>query len=385
MRRVAVDLRPFLAAAGLETSGPDARLLDLLGIDHQGECPPWLVREGVGVLDIETIGLHGSGVVAFLVAAGVRRGDVLESEQFLLADPEGEPAMLAAVADRIGANRLWLTYNGRSFDVPVLAARCTVNRLEPAGVEPRLHGDLLGPVRRLFRDRLGACTLRHAEMSLLAHHRVGDVPGVEAGARYRAWLRGAPASVLAGVLDHNLQDIVSTAVVGSRLAAHVSGERIRPAHAADPYHLARHLQRRGLREAAEAELRDAVDAGVEPWARRAAHSLARTLLRRGETAEAVAIWSRLHRENPHDLATARAYAIRLERDGDLDAALDVCRRVTAARAELGPWWRHLRGAGTRGDDEWQRRESRLQRRALRRMGAVAGRDGAAADVRRDRA
>src|SRR4029077_653668 len=114
--------------------------------------PSWS-GEGVGVLDIETIGLHGSGVIAFLVALGVQRGGVLEAEQYLLLDVDGEAAMLAAIATTMGAHRLWLTYNGRSFDIPVLAARCTINRLDPAGVHPRLHGDLLGPVRRLFRDR----------------------------------------------------------------------------------------------------------------------------------------------------------------------------------------------------------------------------------------
>ncbi len=181
------------------------------------------------MLDIESLGLHGSGVMAFLVGLGIQRAETLDCEQYLLVDPDGEAAMLAAIAARISAHRLWLTYNGRSFDIPVLAARCTINRLDPAGMEPRLHGDLLGPVRRLFRDRLGACTLRHAEMSLLNHHRAHDVPGFEAPARYRSWLRGAPAPVLAGVVEHNLQDIVSTVTVGARLAAHVGGERVRPA------------------------------------------------------------------------------------------------------------------------------------------------------------
>lgn len=382
VRRVRVDLEPLFARAGLEDPVPPGALLDLLGVAAGEDEPAWLDAEGVGVLDIETLGLHGSGVMAFLVAAGVQRGGILAAEQLLLVEPDDEGGLLTAVAARIGAHRLWLTYNGRSFDIPVLAARCTLNRLDPACVHPRLHGDLLGPVRRLFGDRLAACTLRQAERSLLGHHRVGDVPGSEAGARYRAWLNGAPATVLEGVVAHNLQDIVSTAVVGSRLAAHVHGDRVRPAHAADPYHLARHLQRRGLAEAAEAELRDAVDAGVEPWARRAAHSLALTLQRRGALDEALHLWARLHRENPRDLPAARAYAIRLERAGDLEAALDVCGRVFATRSELGPWWHRLRGGGPAGESEWRRREARLRVRVLRRMGVVAGGDGAATGVRR---
>ncbi len=333
------------------------------------------------MLDIESLGLRGSGVMAFLVALGVQRDDDLDCEQFLLVDPGAEAAMLEAIAARIAQHRLWLTYNGRSFDIPVLAARCTINRLDPASVEPRLHGDLLGPVRRLFRERLGACTLRHAEMSLLNHHRVDDVPGIEAPGRYRAWLRGANPTIVAGVIEHNLQDIVSTVVVGARLAAHVTGERIRPAHAADPYHLARHLQRHGLEDAAEIELRSTIDAGIDPWARRAAHRLAVVLQRRGEMGEALDLWRQLHLDDPRDLRAARGYAIRLERSGDLITALEVCRTVRQTRSELGRWWSRLRGGGDEGDIEWERRENRLRRRCVRRMPDVAAGNDAAADAR----
>ncbi len=362
VRRCTVDLGPYLAAAGLGSAPPVADLLALLGHPCGEGGPAWVSGEGVGVLDIESLGLHGSGVMAFLVALGVQRGDELACEQYLLVDPGGEAPMLAAVARRITAHRLWLTYNGRSFDIPVLAARCTINRLDPAAVEPRLHGDLLGPVRRLFRERLGACTLRHAEMALLNHHRVDDVPGSEAPGRYRAWLRGARPAIVAGVVEHNLQDIVSTVVVGARLAAHVSGERIRPAHAADPYHLARHLQRHGLADAAEAELRSAMGAGIDPWARQAAHRLVLHLQRRGAMDEALELWRRLHLDDPRDLRAARGYAIRLERSGDLRTALAVCGAVREARAELGRWWPRLRGGGEAGDVEWRKREIRLRRR-----------------------
>ncbi|MBJ7609030.1 MAG: ribonuclease H-like domain-containing protein [Candidatus Dormibacteraeota bacterium] len=362
VRRLAVDLGGFLGRAGLSAMPPTAQLLALVGHPCAPGGPAWVSGEGVGVLDIESLGLHGSGVMAFLVGLGIQRGDVLEAEQYLLVDPDGEEAMLGAIAARICAHRLWLTYNGRSFDVPVLAARCTINRLDPSTIEPRLHGDLLGPVRRLFRDRLGPCTLRHAEMSLLNHHRVDDVPGFEAPGRYRAWLRGAPNRALAGVVVHNLQDIVSTVVVGARLAAHVGGERVRPAHAADRYLLGRHLERQGVADGAETELRAAVDEGVDPWARQAAHRLALVLQRRGAAAESIEIWRRLHESDRRDLRAARGYAIRLERTGDLPAALEVCLRVRAVRAELGPWWARLRGGGEEGDLDWDRRRLRLQRR-----------------------
>ncbi|MEO8898732.1 MAG: ribonuclease H-like domain-containing protein [Candidatus Dormibacter sp.] len=362
VRRLPVDLTAFLECSGLSGMPPTADLLALLGHPCEAQGPAWVGQEGIGVLDIESLGLHGAGVMAFLVGLGIQRVETLDCEQYLLVDPDGEEAMLAAIAARICAHRLWLTYNGRSFDIPVLGARCTMNRLDPTGMEPRLHGDLLGPVRRLFRDRLGACTLRHAEMSLLNHHRANDVPGFEAPARYRAWLRGAPASVLAGVVEHNLQDIVSTVAVGARLAAHVGGERVRPPHAADAYHLARHLERRGVADAAEVELRATVAAAVEPWARRAGHRLAIALQRRGAMTEAVDVWRRLHVSDGRDLRAARGYAIRLERSGEVATALEVCAGVGRIRDETGPWWDRLRGGGSAGADEWDRRERRLRRR-----------------------
>jgi hypothetical protein len=362
VRRLDVELSGFLGCSGLSSMPPTADLMALLGHPCEAAGPAWVGREGVGVLDIESLGLHGAGVMAFLVGLGIQRAETLDCEQYLLVDPDGEEAMLAAIAARISAHRLWLTYNGRSFDIPVLAARCTMNRLDPVSVEPRLHGDLLGPVRRLFADRLGACTLRHAEMSLLNHHRVDDVPGFEAPSRYRAWLRGAPAPVLAGVIAHNLQDIVSTVLVGARLAAHVGGDRVRPPHAADAYHLARHLERRGVADAAEVELRATVAADVEPWARHAAHRLAVALQRRGAMTEAIDVWRRLHTGDGRDVRAARGYAIRLERSGDLATALDVCVGVRRVRDEMGPWWDRLRGGGSAGADEWDRRERRLRRR-----------------------
>ncbi|GAC1575579.1 MAG: hypothetical protein NVS3B18_09290 [Candidatus Dormibacteria bacterium] len=362
VRRLAVDLEPFRQAAGLDSPPTVAELLALLDHPSAEGGPAWVSGEGVGVLDIESLGLRGSGVLAFLVGLGVQRGDTLYAEQYLLVDPGNEAAMLGVIAAVIRSQRLWVTYNGRSFDVPGLAARCTINRLDPASVEPRLHGDVLGPVRRLFRDRLGACTLRRAEMALLNHHRVDDIPGSEAPARYRAWLRGAPAPVLGGVVEHNLQDIVSTVVLAARLAAHVSGRRVSPAHPADAYQLARHLERRGEGHVAEAELRAAIDAAVEPWARRAGHRLAVLLQQRGEMGAALHLWHRLHESDPRDLRAARGYAIRLEHSGCHDAALEVCLRVRRLRVEVRPWWPRLAGGGRAADLEWERRELRLRRR-----------------------
>jgi hypothetical protein len=105
-----------------------------------------------------------------------------------------------------------------------------------------------------------------------------------------------------------------------------------------------------------------VAAGVDPWARQAAQWLAVALQRRGAMKEALEVWRRLYRDDPRDLRAARGYAIRLERCGDIAGAVDVCAQVGRVRADLGPWWASMRGGGTLGDVEWNRREVRLRRR-----------------------
>jgi hypothetical protein len=366
VRRVDVDLTPLLDAAGAATLGSATGLLGLTSPRAGGGAPeatPTSPDAPVAVLDIESLGLRGSGVVAFLVGVGLQRGTTLEVHQVLLADPGDEAALLTAVLDRLDAAAVVVTYNGRSFDVPVLRSRCIVNRLGDRGLEGRPHCDLLGPVRRLFRDRLGACTLRQAEIELLDMERIDDVPGFEAPARYRAWLRGAGPKVLDGVIRHNELDLCATAVLGARLLSHVGGDMVGPVHAADRFRLALHLERRGEATRSERLLREALAARSGPWDRRAAHRLAVRLRRSGAEgeAEALHLWRELWHADPADLRAARSLAIALQRARSLDEAIAVCDR-TLRVCEAMPAWRHaaLRGAPSGGwHADWLRRRHRL--------------------------
>jgi len=371
VRRIEVDLLPLLEAAGVAGAADAGELAALVLPPHAAAGGGVAAPAGapIAVLDIESLGLRGSGVTAFLVGVGLQRGATVEVHQLLLADPGDEPALLTALLDRLDGSALLVTYNGRTFDVPTLRARCIVNRLDDRGLDAALHCDLLGPVRRLFRDRLGACTLRQAEVGLLAMERVDDVPGFEAPARYRHWLRGGGSDVLAGVVRHNELDVVATAVLGARLVAHVQGRMVEPVHPADCYRLALHLERQGPCERSEHLLRLAAGSRAAPWDRRAAHRLAARLRRRqgAGCTEALAIWRSLWRGDPTDLRGARALAIALERSGQLDEALAVSLSALRHCAAL-PSWRHaaLRGAPAGGwHSDWDRRVERLTRRTAR--------------------
>lgn len=374
VRRVSVDLGPFIERAGApEPVRPDQLLALAFGTpgdaDRRSDGTS-LDPGAVAVLDIETLGLRGSGVLAFLVGVGVPSGSRLEIDQLLLCDPGDEPALLAAALSRLSGPRLLVTYNGRSFDLPVLRSRCIVNRLSPVPLEARLHCDLLAPVRRLFRDRLGACTLRQAEALLLGLEREDDVPGSEAPGRYQAWLSGRAPDALEAVVLHNQLDLCATMVLAARVAAHVEGRLVEPVHPGDRYHLGAHLERAGAADVAEGHYRAALQAAMPPWDARAGHRLALRLRRRGAggVAEALAIWSRIWRREPLDLRAARSLAVTLERTGELAAALTVCERALRVCAEAGAWRvSRLRGAPRRGwEEDWQRRSQRLRSRLRRR-------------------
>jgi hypothetical protein len=368
VRRVRVDLGPFLerAGAGGPAAPPDLVRL-LYRLPPGAPAGPFSDGEAM-VLDIETLGLRGSGVVPFLVGLGVPRGRFLEIDQYLLADLGGEGPMLDAVAARVGTSRVLLTYNGRGFDIPVLRARCIINRRPADAICPAIHCDLLGPVRRLFRERLGSCTLRQVEVSLLGLVREDDVPGAEAPARFRAWLDGGPPSVLEGVIRHNQLDLCSTVVLGARLAAHAGGLLVEPVHPADRYRLAVHLETVGMADAAEAHLTTAFQDAASPWSRPAGHRLARRQ-RRELPGSQTAVLRELWRRHPEDLIAARGLAIALERRGEIEEALAICAAAEAVLASWAGWRRRLAvvagGGGVGPEAEWRRRKERLGRRGRR--------------------
>jgi len=159
-------------------------------------------------LDTETTGLAtAAGTVAFLVGLGWWEGDKFRQIQLLLPDHGEERALLTALAGAIPPTAWLVTYNGRSFDWPLLVARYRLAR-RTAPVHGG-HLDLLPIVRRLFRHRMPDARLRTAEASLLGLVRTGDVDGWEIPGRYLQFLRGGPAADLVEVARHNDQDVRS--------------------------------------------------------------------------------------------------------------------------------------------------------------------------------
>ncbi len=170
-------------------------------------------------LDTETTGLSGgTGTMAFMIGAARYRGSELVLEQFFLRNPAEESAQLAALESFCDGMQAIVSYNGKSFDLPIINTRYILNSMR-SPFEGLAHFDLLGLTRRLWRPRLGACNLGNIEKQILKLSRTeNEVPGYLVPEYYADYLRTGDASLLAGVFYHNQVDVVSLVALFKLLA-----------------------------------------------------------------------------------------------------------------------------------------------------------------------
>lgn len=167
--------------------------------------------KGAVFVDLETTGLsRGAGTYAFLIGVGRFVDGRFRLRQFFLRDFHEERAAMTALLTELETASALVTFNGRTFDWPLLETRATMNRMRL----PRLpHLDLLHPARRLWQATLDSCRLSRLEEEVLGLHRTGDVPGEEIPQRYFAYLETGDAAPLADVVVHNQLDILSMAAL----------------------------------------------------------------------------------------------------------------------------------------------------------------------------
>lgn len=165
--------------------------------------------------DTETTGLSGgAGNIPFLVGIGRPAGDEFHITQFFLKDYPGEPALLSMLKEEIARSSLFISYNGKSFDRPLLETRFLMNRM-PCRMGDQL--DLLYPVRSLFRNRMPNCRLGTVEEQLLGIQRHDDIPGAEIPDIWFSFLKEGEHPDLNRVMVHNDMDILSLAVLVKEL------------------------------------------------------------------------------------------------------------------------------------------------------------------------
>jgi uncharacterized protein len=271
-------------------------------------------------IDLETTGLSGgAGTVAFLVGCAYFDAGALQIRQFLLSSFSAERALLASAAELFDDADLIVTYNGKTFDVPVMETRWAFHRLR-APLDEVPHFDMLHPARRLWRSRStladdGGCRLTTLERVLLNLRRVGDVDGFEIPGRFFQFLRTGDARPLEPVLEHNRLDLVSLAAVTS-LALRLAGAG-EPAcrDGIEALALGRVLERAGALERAEACYRRASESRCLETRAESCYRLGLRCRRSGRFHEAAEWWRQLValtatlRTRDHALESLREFAI----------------------------------------------------------------------------
>src|SRR5881275_1385142 len=173
-------------------------------------------------LDTETTGLAGgTGTYAFLIGLAWWDAGGLQAEQFFMRDFAEEHALLHELSQRVAERPVLVTFNGKSFDWPLLENRFTMTR---SIAVPKLeaHLDLLHPARALWKLRLGSVRLVELERHVLdaprlGWHRENDVSSALIPQFYFDYLRGGPAEPLAAVVRHNQMDLRGLAALFGKI------------------------------------------------------------------------------------------------------------------------------------------------------------------------
>jgi uncharacterized protein YprB with RNaseH-like and TPR domain len=195
---------PVAGACDVESALVASLALDprLAGVDFQR----------VLYLDTETTGLAGgTGTVPFLVGMAWFEGRSLRVQQLFLRKLGEEGPMLRVLAERMAGASCLVTFNGKSFDWPLLRTRFVLNRVPVPSELP--HLDLLHCSRRVFKHRGSGTRLVHLEEQILGHQRVGDVDGSLIPDLYFRFLRGGSSAALTPVLEHNANDLLLLAAL----------------------------------------------------------------------------------------------------------------------------------------------------------------------------
>jgi len=300
------------------------------------------------LLDTETTGLAtGAGTLPFLVGIGTWIGDRLVVRQFLVPDHADEPDLLGLLAAAVPPDACLVTYNGRSFDWPLLVARYRLHRRDPP--EPAGQLDLLHVARRLWKYRLGNARLATVESAVCGVARHDDLPGALIPERYFAFLRHRRADVLRPVLAHNRQDVVSLGLLVATLASMADAATWAELHPGDLGMLGRAHARNGEDDRALTAFEGALSSpawqrgvvsGSAVW-RRLVLERARILARCGRREEALTAWLELARRGGPGAAAAWLHVARHREhvERDYAEALAACQEALAVAERARLWGR----------------------------------------------
>jgi uncharacterized protein YprB with RNaseH-like and TPR domain len=267
-------------------------------------------------LDTETTGISGgSGMYAFLIGLAWWDSGGLQVEQLFMRDHSEEYALLETLRQRMAKRRVLVTFNGKTFDWPLLQTRFVMTR---AIETPRheVHLDFLHPARQIWRPRLLSVRLGELEQhvlrvspgSKLDWTREGDIDGAMIPQLYFDYVRRGVSPPLLPVFHHNQMDLRGLAALAGKILE-LLGEARRPGpdvdneptregalceESEDIYGVSRLLANRGARELARKSYEAALSAGLPAKLERATRvQLARMATREKNHARASELWEGL--------------------------------------------------------------------------------------------
>ncbi|RMG66860.1 MAG: hypothetical protein D6715_05990, partial [Calditrichaeota bacterium] len=326
-------------------------------------------------LDLETTGLAGgTGTLAFLIGLAYLELDCIVVRQYVLPDFNHEYLMLKQLDALLRGYRFTASFNGKTFDLPLLRTRFLLNRLETC-LDDLVHLDFLHPARRIWRQRLNNCDLQSLEREVLGLNRVGDLPGSLIPQMYFEFLRRRDLWALEDVLEHNYHDMVNMVLLALRIGAIASDPLTHLQHPLDLCALAGYyfqrqhwqLAARLLEHFLAASPSQPVEKKLEAYFLRA---MAAKKLNQPEQAMAF-LWKILDQEHYHPRVVEELAKFYEHQARNFQLASDIVNRGIRAievRQQLNP------------QDEWgrflpalQHRLNRLKRRLQKAREHTAGR------------
>ena len=316
-------------------------------------------------LDTETTGLSGgTGTYAFLTGIAWWDAGGLQVEQFFMRDHSEEHSVLLALRERMTERPVLVTFNGKSFDWPLLETRFRMTRAI-APRKPLAHLDLLHPARQLWRLRLGTARLPELEKHVLGWERGTDVDSALIPQIYFDFLRGGPAEPLVPIFRHNLMDLRGLAALAARVFSVLAAPQKAECDALELYGVSRILTRRREFDRARELYARTIDAGLsEEIGRSARGELARLAKRGRDYALAISLWEELSatpRGNPEAIEALMELAIHYEHRGRDSAK--AAQATREALAHLSAGWRRKGVTASKYRNLRSRLEHRLERLA----------------------
>src|SRR5271163_4781014 len=321
-------------------------------------------------LDTETTGLAGgTGTYPFLVGIAWWDAGGLQVEQFFMRDFSEEHSLLHELAARLAERPVLVTFNGKSFDWPLLENRFTMTRSIST---PQLaaHLDLLHPARALWQLRLVELERHVLDAPRLGWHREDDVASSLIPQYYFDYLRGGSSKPLVGVVRHNQMDLRGLAALFGKINTLLASREAdrEDVDSLDLFGLSRFFERRGESDRAQAACTQALDLGLPAEFRpRARRELALLAKRRGDHEAAATLWNELAADPDDGVLACEQLAIHYER-----RARDPIRAEEFARLGLAKLQRTR--ANSR-DPYAAARVARLAEKFLIRINRLAGRKG----------